>query len=128
MMMWLRSRTVRSIDEFGVKCKQMGIRVVLIDGNVLGHDGDPSRRVVITGALIPIVRRLCIEIRQTAVRSGVAGRAAFVDHVGRLSGGSTMGLKVQQVERFVGCEAFWLVGVIRIIMNKWPIVAVVGLL
>ena len=93
----------------------------------MGHDGDPSRRVVITGALIPIVRRLYTEIHRTAVRHGVAGEAAIVDYASRLSGSSTLGLRVQQVERFIGREAVWLVGM-RIIMKKWPIVAVIGML
>ena len=94
----------------------------------MGHDGDPSRRVVITGALIPIVRGLYTEIHRTAVRHSVAGEAAIVDYVSRLSGSSTLGLGVQQVERFIGREAVWPVDTMRIIMKRWPVVAVIRML
>ena len=95
----------------------------------MGHDGDPSRRVVITGALIPYRRRVYDIVACDATsRDGAAGKTAVIDYISRLSGGDALGLEIRNVLRPIGCEAVWPADRRRIALIRRPAVAVVGLL
>ena len=94
----------------------------------MGHDGDPSRRVVITGALIPYKRRMYeIVVSETTSKDSAASGAAVIDYISRLSGGDALGLEIRNVLRPIGCEAVWPADRRRIAVMRRPAVVMVGL-